>query len=101
MLGLVKNSTQPTITTSSDLCRLVCVDPARVHEIWPHVEAMIARAMVRGVSDFDELEQRVWRGQALLWIVWDGERILAAVVTAIQHRRRPQAMHHRRMRWAA
>jgi hypothetical protein len=63
---------------------LVCVDPIRVHQVWPHVEALIERAMQRGgVSDFEELEQRVWRGQALLWIVWDGEKILAAVVTAI------------------
>jgi hypothetical protein len=55
-----------------------------VHQVWPHVEAMLERAMQRGgVSDFEELEQRVWRGQALLWIVWDGEKIPAAVVTAI------------------
>ncbi len=72
--------------SSSSPCpkpELVCVDPLWVHEIWPHVEALIKRAMQRGVSDFEELEQRIWRGQALLWIVWDGERILAAVVTSL------------------
>jgi hypothetical protein len=65
-------------------CELICVDPLRVYEIWPYVEPLLEHAMQRGgVSDFEELEQRVWRGQALLWIVWDGERILAAVVTTI------------------
>jgi hypothetical protein len=68
-----------------------------VHRVWPHVEALLERAMERGgVCDFEELEQRVWRGQALLWIAWGpapahastsaqqgGERILCAVVTAI------------------
>jgi hypothetical protein len=71
-------------TSSSSPCpELVCVDPIRVHGIWPHVEALIRHAMERGTSDFDELTQRIWRGQALLWIVWDGERILAAVVTSL------------------
>lgn len=86
-------------------CELICVEPARVHEIWPHVETLIRRAMERGTSDYEALAQRVWRGEALLWIVWGpapaqlaawelapaeaggraagGERILAAVVTAL------------------
>ncbi len=62
---------------------LVCVDPALVHEIWPHVETLIKRAMnCSRLSDYATLEQKVWRGHALLWIAWE-EKICAATVTSI------------------
>jgi hypothetical protein len=80
---------------SSDLCHLICIDPARAAEIWPHVRALIAQAMARGgVSDFSAVEARVLDGRALLWIAWErtGEgagsaagagRVLAAAVTEL------------------
>jgi hypothetical protein len=71
-------------------CQLICVDPARVHEIWPHVRALIFAAMQRGdLSSFRPVEDRVLRGDALLWIAWSGEgsgagHIEAAAVTELQ-----------------
>ena len=72
--------------SSSRRCpELVCIDSARVHEFWLHVEPLIKRAMARGtLSDYDALQQKVWCGHALLWIVWDGAKICAVVVTSIK-----------------
>ncbi len=65
-------------------CRAVCVDPRRVHEIWPAVEDRIRRAMERlGFSDYRELERKVRRGSALLWLAWDGSTVQAAAVTEL------------------
>ncbi len=66
-------------------CRLVCVDPARVHEIWPRVAHLVRRAMERGgFTDFADVELDVAGGASLLWLVWDGEAICAAVVTELR-----------------
>jgi len=66
-------------------CRLVCVDPARVHELWPRVTHLIRRALERGgFTDFAEVERDVRAGAALLWLVWDGQAIVAAVVTELR-----------------
>src|SRR5689334_24135377 len=63
---------------------LVCVDPARVHEVWPHVRCLIAAAMRRGgVGDVGDVARALRDGAALLWLAWDGERIIAAAVTEI------------------
>src|SRR5262249_26468973 len=88
---------------------LVCVDPARVAEVWPHVAPLIARALVRGgfearaasasahdpsthdpsIDDSSahasapDLAGRLRAGAALLWLAWDGATILAAAVTAL------------------
>jgi hypothetical protein len=63
---------------------LVCVDPDRVREVWPHVAAMIVHAMRRGgLGDAAEVARRLAAGRALLWLAWDGERILAAAVTEL------------------
>jgi hypothetical protein len=64
---------------------LVCVDPARTHEVWPHVAPLIARAMRRGgLSAAADVARDLAAGTALLWLAWDGERILAAAVTALE-----------------
>ena len=69
----------------SQHCRLVCVEPARVREIWPCVAELIRRAMARGgFSDFAEVERDLHGGRSLLWLVWDGEKICAAVVTELR-----------------
>jgi hypothetical protein len=63
---------------------LVCVDPERLHEIWPHVAPLIAAAMRRGrLGDIADVARGLAGGTALLWLAWDGERILAAAVTAL------------------
>jgi hypothetical protein len=65
-------------------CRAVCVDPKRVAEIWPTVSQRIKSAMERvGFSDYREIERKVLRGGALLWLAWDGNAVHAAAVTEL------------------
>jgi hypothetical protein len=68
---------------------LVCVDPERVHEIWPHVEPLLRRAIARtGLSAFGDVEREILGGHALLWLAVEGDRskpaILAAASTSLQ-----------------
>src|SRR5947209_9285100 len=68
-------------------CHLICVDPARVHEFWPHARALIKTAMEKGdISPFAGVEHAVRTGNALLWLAWDApaRRIAAAAVTELQ-----------------
>ena len=78
---------QPSTAPATDGSRppaLVCVDPARVHEVWPHVAPLIARAMRRGgMGEVAAVERGLLGGAALLWLAWDGEKILAAAVTEL------------------
>jgi hypothetical protein len=65
-------------------CRLICIDPARVSEFWPHVSPLIRTAMERGaITDFGDIERAVLAGRALAWIAWDGTTIEAAAVTQL------------------
>ena len=49
--------------------RLVCVDPARAGEVWPHVRDLIHAAMKRGdLGSFRPVEASVLAGDALLWL---------------------------------
>src|SRR4051794_11770025 len=78
----------PTETASAAeqlrLAELVCVDPARVHQIWPQVAHLSRRAMGRGgLGGFAEVERSGGAGRALLWLAWDGAQILAAAVTEL------------------
>jgi hypothetical protein len=72
--------------SANDGPQLVCVDPARACEVWPHVRALIHAAMRRGdLSSFSAVEASVLAGDALLWLAWDpgAERITAAAVTEL------------------
>ncbi|MCC6779765.1 MAG: hypothetical protein IT537_24555 [Hyphomicrobiales bacterium] len=62
---------------------MLCVDPAQAGEFWPHVEPFIAAACRRGLHDLAGAEQAVRSGAALIWIVWDGESIVAALTTEL------------------
>jgi hypothetical protein len=65
-------------------CELICIDPARVHEFWPHVSPQIRAAMQRGaIADFADVADAVLAGRALVWIAWDGVSIKAAAVTQL------------------
>jgi hypothetical protein len=69
---------------------LVCVEPGRVHEIWPIVAPLLRRATARtGLSAFADIERDVLAGGALLWLALSGERsalaIDAAASTCLQH----------------
>jgi len=66
------------------MMRLICIDPAQVHQFWPYAAPFIKAAMARGrLGDFDGIAGSVQANRALLWIVWDGMRIKAAVVTEL------------------
>lgn len=62
---------------------LVCVDPAKVHQFWPFVEEMLLNAVLRGGGDFENIRQATLRGNDLLWLAWDGDKVLAAATTRI------------------
>ncbi len=61
---------------------LVCIDPKRVSEVWPHVKHLIRSAIERtGLSDFLDVERSVLRGDQLLWMAWNGLGVEAAATT--------------------
>jgi hypothetical protein len=66
---------------------LICVDPARIREFWPHTRALIEAAMEKGdISPLACVEHAVFSGAALLWVAWDADAraIAAACVTELQ-----------------
>lgn len=64
--------------------KLVCVDPAHIDEMWPHVRDKIRAAIERtGLSSFADIESDVLSGMQLVWIAWDGKEVLAAATTQI------------------
>src|SRR5512139_2763570 len=65
-----------------DCPRLVCVDPKRVAEFWPHFKHRIEKAINKvGLSDFADIERDVLDGRDLLWIALDGEKVFDAALT--------------------
>lgn len=59
---------------------LVCIDPARVHEVWPLVRERIRLAIERTeLSDFDLVEADILAGNQLIWLAWNNE--ISAVAT--------------------
>lgn len=64
---------------------LVCVDPAQIDRIWPHVSHLIDAAFETGIGDDkpETLKADLDAGLALLWVVWDGKGLLAAATTKI------------------
>lgn len=64
--------------------RLVSVDPARVHEIWPLVRPLLENACRRtALNGFADFEADIVAGRSLLWIAWNGSAIEAAAATVI------------------
>jgi hypothetical protein len=60
---------------------LVCVDPARIGEVWPLVRERVKLAIERTeLSDFDLMERSILAGEQLIWLAWDDE-IAAVAVT--------------------
>jgi hypothetical protein len=63
---------------------LICVDPRRVHDIWPHVAPLIHNAVKRtNLSHTLDIELDVLAGRSLLWLAWDGAAVKAAATTAL------------------
>ncbi len=65
---------------SSDL---ICIYPPKVDEFWPYAEPLLKAATERcGEWSIGEIRREIDKG-ALLWIVWNGEQMLAAAVTRL------------------
>lgn len=64
---------------------LICVAPDRLNEVWPHAASLIERAFWTGIGDDDvaTVKADLDRGDALLWVVWDGTKLLAAATTKL------------------
>ena len=63
---------------------LVCVDPKRVHEIWPHVGHLLKTACRRTeLNAFADIEADILSGRSLLWLAWNGRAIEAAAATIL------------------
>ena len=63
---------------------LVCVDPRRVRDIWPHVSALLRSACHRTTLNIlDDVESDVLSGRSLLWLAWDGQAVHAAAATVL------------------
>lgn len=63
---------------------LICVDPALIGEVWPHVEPLLSEAYTRFGSQDERrtIEADVLEGRSLLWVAWsDNRKIEAALVT--------------------
>jgi hypothetical protein len=60
---------------------LVCVDPKRIDQFWPHARLLIRCAMEQtGLSEFSDIERDVLSGHQLLWLA-GSDRIEAAATT--------------------
>lgn len=63
---------------------LVCVDPSKIGEMWPHVAPLLRSAFTRtGFALFSDLERDALNGNALVWLAWNGASIEAAAATAL------------------
>lgn len=64
---------------------LICTAPDLVDDIWPHVRGYIESTFWRGrhKGDVEAVFADIKSGIALLWIVWDGRGILAAITTKL------------------
>ncbi len=65
----------------------LCVDPAKIDEMWPHVRSLIEMAFWAGRGDdsVDAIYQELKVQKSLLWIVWDDDnkQIACAVTTRL------------------
>jgi hypothetical protein len=63
---------------------LICVDPKRINEIWPHVVGLIHDAVRRtNLNHTRDIERDVLHGNGLLWLACEGSTIKAAMTTAL------------------
>ncbi len=62
----------------------ICVPPDKAPQVWPLALRMIESAMARSkLSSFLGIQDDVLNGNALLWVLWDGKKMLAVAVTQI------------------
>lgn len=65
-------------------CVLKCINPADVEMLWPYVNDLIEAAVEKTrLSDLGVVQRDLFNGSALLWIVWNGDVVMAAAATQI------------------
>lgn len=68
----------------SSRVELVCVDPERVREIWPHVSPLLKAACYRTkLNAFADIEADILGGRSLLWVAWNGRTVESAAATIL------------------
>jgi hypothetical protein len=67
-----------------ELAKIFCVDPMVVRNIWPLARPILEPAFDEtSDSTIEATEADVMSGMALLWLAWDGKKLIAAATTAI------------------
>jgi hypothetical protein len=73
-----------TTLKRTSLAHLICVDPRRVREVWPHVAPLLKTACLRtGLNALDDIKADILSGRSLLWLAWNGHVIEAAAATVL------------------
>lgn len=68
----------------SSRAELVCVDPARVGEIWSHVGPLLKAACYRTkLNAFADIEADILAGRSLVWVAWNGCTVESAAATIL------------------
>jgi hypothetical protein len=63
---------------------LICVDPMRVGEVWPHVSPLLKAACYRTkLNAFADIEADILAGRSLLWMAWNGRTVESAAATIL------------------
>ena len=82
--GNVRKSGDRGRSSMSASTELICVNPRRVHEIWPHVSPLLRAACNRTkLNAFTDIEADILAGRSLLWMAWNGCAVEAAAATIL------------------
>lgn len=74
--------------------KLICIDPAKVHLVWPSVSGFIDRATKRcGDWTAEQIRIEVFSGRMLLWVAINDE-VQGAVITSLNEDRRRRLVCH-------
>jgi len=66
------------------LVKIFCVNPKVVAKIWPLAKPLLEPAFDEtSDSTIEATEADVMSAMALLWLAWDGKKLIAAATTAI------------------
>ena len=65
------------------MANVLCVDPKKVPEVWPHISELVKRGLSYGSEDYEKTKDKVHSGLWLLWLVVEGLRIKGIVITAL------------------
>ena len=84
---------------------LICVDPEKVFDFWPHARPLIKAALERTrLSNIEDIEADVLDGKQLLWLAWSDHIEAAATTHLVKTAGRPVCIltacsGHHRERW--